>query len=277
MRLIDPVSGGFVGGEVALQFDEAATGVTASVNGLPALVKSDGAAFAISFNGIGADSWLDVRGTVRDSGGAESEWSVRVVKPRHDLAGLGATYVVTAKGTFFKVWMPGPSQVYVRGDFNDWKDAHQLDPLGTSGYWYGFVPGAGPDQHYKFYAYLSDGRSDEVPDPASRETVSTPKGGPDFRDANAVICNPMSFQWTRDSWWADRRKRHDQHIIYQAHWGTFLRQATSDYVYETFVTGVDEAARRASVRSKLQHVADLGFTAFELLPVQESNGNADGG
>src|SRR5262249_44265488 len=117
----------------------------------------------------------------------------------------------------------------------------------------------------------------ECCDPAARDTVKSDKGGPDWRDANAVICDPAAFRWEHDGDWAWRRRAFDQHIIYQAHWGTFLRPEGVGYDYQRLRVGPDEAERRRALRDKLAYIADLGFTCLELLPMEEANGNADGG
>lgn len=280
MLLLEPEGNAFAGGEIALKFESPAAAVTARLDGQPIPVLSDGARITLSLNGAPVDQWMSITGDVRDTRGTVTPWSLRVVKPRHDLAGLGATYLPQKGGSFFKVWLPGPSRVFVRGDFNGWTDKHQLDQLGTSGYWYGFVRDATPTQQYKYYAYLpgeADGNGHEVPDPAARNTFSAAQGGPDKYDANALICDRDGFTWQYDGWWADRRRRHDAHILYQAHWGTFFRPDSAGTEYEGFAVGTTEQEQRESVQHKLQRVVDLGFTTLALLPVQESNGSTDGG
>jgi 1,4-alpha-glucan branching enzyme len=69
-------------------------------------------------------------------------------------------------------------------------------------------------------------------------------------------------------------------VIYQAHPGTFLSTGPADAPFETFVTRGPDAtpeSKRASARSKLSYVKDLGFTAIELLPIHEANGSKNAG
>ena len=62
-------------------------------------------------------------------------------------------------GTAFAVWAPAARSVRVVGDFNGWDGrAHPMRLLGSSGVWELFVPGAGPDHHYKFEVNGSDGQ-----------------------------------------------------------------------------------------------------------------------
>src|ERR1700693_4197566 len=45
-------------------------------------------------------------------------------------------------GTYFAVWAPAASGVFLMGDFNGWrKDRTPLHAQGSSGIWAGFIPG----------------------------------------------------------------------------------------------------------------------------------------
>src|SRR5690349_3350622 len=54
-------------------------------------------------------------------------------------------------GVRFAVWAPNARQVSVVGDFNGWEaGANRLRPVGSTGIWETFVPGAQPGQLYKY-------------------------------------------------------------------------------------------------------------------------------
>ncbi len=61
-------------------------------------------------------------------------------------------------GVAFAVWAPSARSVSVVGDWNGWDGrVHPMRSLGSSGIWELFVPGVGPDGHYKFEIRGADG------------------------------------------------------------------------------------------------------------------------
>ncbi|KAK3238549.1 Iron-sulfur assembly protein 1 [Cymbomonas tetramitiformis] len=65
-------------------------------------------------------------------------------------------------------------------------------------------------------------------------------------------------------WEGDRRLQHrpQDHIVYELHVRGFTQDPSSK---------VESPGTFAGMREKLQHIADMGFTAVELMPVQEFN------
>jgi maltooligosyltrehalose trehalohydrolase len=110
---------------------------------------------------------------------------------------------------------------------------HPLDD-GGDGYHEGEVEGVGPGALYKF---VLDGR--ELPDPYAR---FLPQGvhGP------AMVVDPR-HQWQHGPG-VSRRLR--EHVIYELHVGTFTEEGTFDAACE-----------------RLAHLASLGVTAIELMPI----------
>lgn len=288
MGLIAPRDKGFIGGITKLKFDQPVSNLDIRLNGV-CFHAEDGDAgpsetFSVDLNGIAPDTSLTLDVSYRNSDGTMGSESVAVRKPRHDLGAMGATVIRVDSeidGVFFKLWLPKVKRVFIRGSFNGWKDINRLDQLDDSGYWYGFSCDARPGDDYRFFVYGLDGVFDEVSDPAARETIKTRYNEPnDAQDANAVIIDPAAFQWRHDGEFADEREDFRKMVIYQAHWGTFLRTGSGDLPYETFVTqepGASLDEKRNSVRRKLQYVQDLGFTALELLPIHEANGDKNAG
>ena len=152
-------------------------------------------------------------------------------------------------GTAFAVWAPAARSVSVVGDFNGWNGrAHQMRLLGSSGVWELFVPGAGPDDHYKFEVHGSDGRVSLKADPLAR-AAELPPGA-------ASIITTTSHVWG-DAAWIDHRLRDDPVraplMIYEVHLGSWRPGL-----------GYREIAPLLA-----DHVIDLGFTHVELLPIAE--------
>ncbi|MBI3453361.1 MAG: malto-oligosyltrehalose trehalohydrolase [Rhodospirillales bacterium] len=99
------------------------------------------------------------------------------------------------------------------------------------------------------YVYLIDGK-DAVPDPASRfqpEDVHGP----------SEIVDPDAFDWPDDDW---RGRPWEEAVIYELHVGSFTPEGSY-----------------AGAMAKLDHLAALGVTAIELMPLAESPGGHNWG
>lgn len=286
MGLITPKDKGYIGGLAKLKIDQQVRDLTLKINGtiFHAEEGDSGPAdtFTIDLNGVAPDSKLSLTISNRTGDGTMATDSIVVWKPRHDLGGMGATVVRVGNeiaGVFFKFWLPKVKRVFVRGSFNGWKDTNRLDQLGDTGYWFGFSCDARPGDDYRFFVYGLDGNFKEVSDPAARQTLKTKYNESDAQDANAVIIDPAAFTWLHDRGYSAERRDFRRLMIYQVHWGTFLRTGTGNPPYETFVSQTDATpdAKRAGVRRKLEYIRDLGFTALELLPIHEANGDRNAG
>jgi malto-oligosyltrehalose trehalohydrolase len=105
---------------------------------------------------------------------------------------------------------------------------------------------AAPGTRYKFHI---DGGA-KVPDPASRfqpEDVHGP----------SEVIDPSSFAWDDQSW---RGRPWEQAVIYEVHIGTFSPEGTF-----------------AGLERRLNHIASLGATAVELMPVSDFPGTRNWG
>jgi maltooligosyltrehalose trehalohydrolase len=99
------------------------------------------------------------------------------------------------------------------------------------------------------YSFMLDGQG-PFPDPASR---FQPHGvhGP------SALIDPRAFQWSDREW---RGMALEELVIYEAHVGTFSPEGT--------FTGIE---------SRLDHLAGLGITALELMPVADFPGRRNWG
>jgi len=98
------------------------------------------------------------------------------------------------------------------------------------------------------YRYLIDGRA--FPDPASRYQPDGVHGPSEVIDAEA-------YEWSDVDW---RGRRWEEVVIYELHLGTF--SDTGDF---------------AGAVRHLDHIADLGVTAVELMPIAAFPGGRDWG
>ncbi len=284
MALQQPKNNDFVGGFTYLVFDEPMRDFDLTINDANFHYVKDDKGYFVDLNYIipGQPIHIVVSIPKEDEPSVQTVLNeVTVFKPSHDTGGMGATIIRNKAGqiigTFFKFWLPEVRSVYVRGSFNNWLDKNRLNQIDHSGYWYGFSEQARPGDDYIFFVYVDDGQFDEVSDPAARATKKTRHNSDDDNDANAIIIDSESYKWQFDTWYLPQRREFSKHIIYQLHWGTFLRADDRQPNFETFVAGDNENTQRENIRWKLAYIQDLGFTAIAFLPLHQASGSYDAG
>jgi 1,4-alpha-glucan branching enzyme len=159
-------------------------------------------------------------------------------------------------GIRFAVWAPNAARVSVVGDFNRWDGrSHPMRVRPGSGVWELFVPDLAPGSYYKFEIRNRDsGQVFLKSDPYGRHF--------ELRPGTASIAEaPTHFQW-HDSDWLERRAALDwQHApmsVYEVHLGSWQRGMEGEFL------NYRELAHRL-----VDHVAALGFSHIELLPITE--------
>jgi maltooligosyltrehalose trehalohydrolase len=140
-------------------------------------------------------------------------------------------------GVRFRLWAPGEKRVDLVVEGYD--DRLAMRPT-TDGFFETFVNGLRSGARYRFA--LSAGR--EAPDPASRFQ-------PDDVNGPSEAIDPSAYRW-RESW--EGREWHDV-VLYELHIGAFSPEGTF-----------------AGATSRLAHLAELGVTAIEIMPVSDFSG-----
>jgi len=148
---------------------------------------------------------------------------------------LGAT--VDDDGVVFSVWAPAQRDVAV---VLDGASEIPMTPVGA-GYFSARVPAARAGQRYWFR--IEQGLR---PDPVSRFQPDGPFGP-------SMVVDPRTFIWTTRGW-EGAPPRHRQ-ILYEMHIGTFTTGGTW-----------------ATARERLPHLAALGITTLEVMPIAEFDG-----
>ncbi len=161
------------------------------------------------------------------------------------------------KGTYFAVWAPAASGVFVMGDFNGWsKDRHPLHPQGSSGIWAGFIPGIGHGAAYKYHivSHNHGYRVDKI-DPLAFFHEVPPR--------TASIVWNLDYTWHDQEWMARRKDAIALTApisIYEVHLGSWMHVPEDGNRYLHY----REAASRLAT-----HVKNMGFTHVEFLPLTE--------
>jgi len=167
-------------------------------------------------------------------------------------ARMGANLI--AGGATFRVWAPNAHRVSVRGSFNNWADL-PLAPI-ANGHWAVSVPGVVEGDQYKFFV-IGTGSTGFKRDPYARAIADTPP----WPSSNCTITQPDTFPWHDARY---RPPAFNDVVLYQLHVGSFSA---------TDAQGADvrreRPARFLDVIFRLEHLAELGVNAIQVLPIQE--------
>jgi 1,4-alpha-glucan branching enzyme len=176
----------------------------------------------------------------------------------YTLFGNKQLVVSGTKGTYFAVWAPNATALFVKGNFNHWNN--ETHPLivrkDSSGIWEGFVPNLAEGEVYKYHIHGYQG-------------VKLDKGDPfanywELRPLTASITWQTNYDW-KDSVWIEQRKiknRTDQpYSVYEVHLASWMRPNKNDensYNSYTQLIGL-----------LVPYVKEMGFTHVEFMPVME--------
>ena len=162
------------------------------------------------------------------------------------------------KGTYFAVWAPNATAVYVKGNFNDWNNESHLLKVrqDSSGIWEGFIPGIQQGELYKYHIHGYKG-------------VKLDKGDPfanywELRPLTASITWQTNYTW-KDTKWVEQRKiknRTDQpYSVYEVHLASWMRpDKNNENSYNSYTQ---------LISLLVPYVKEMGFTHVEFMPVME--------
>jgi 1,4-alpha-glucan branching enzyme len=163
----------------------------------------------------------------------------------HPGTSMGANLI--ANGATFRVWAPNARSVHVVGDFNNRarNDASLLN-RDDHGHWLGFIPGVRDRHRYMFYV-VGHGSEGPKRDPYARE-LQTPF-------PSECIIRKTDFPWHETGYVTPQ---FHNVVIYQLHVGTFFTPNLPR-----------KGGTFLDVARKIPHLAGLGITAIQLMPIQE--------
>jgi 1,4-alpha-glucan branching enzyme len=176
----------------------------------------------------------------------------------YQLFGNKQIEVLGVQGTYFSVWAPNATAVFVTGNFNHWNnEAHLLKVrLESSGIWEGFIPHVGQGEVYKYHIHGYKG-------------VKLDKGDPyahywELRPETASITWQTAYEWKDHQWLEDRKikNRIDQpYSVYEVHLASWMRpDKNNPDRYNSYTQLIDLL---------VPYVKEMGFTHVEFMPVME--------
>ncbi len=161
------------------------------------------------------------------------------------------------EGATFAVWAPNATAVSVVGEFNSWDGRlHPMRSLGSSGIWYGFIPGLQPGQLYKYEIHTRQGDIRIKSDPFAFAAELRP-------GTASRIWDITRYQWNDGAWMESRRQRNwrqEPMNIYEMHLGSWMRSPDETHRWLTY----REIAPRL-----VDHLRRYNFTHVEFMPVAE--------
>jgi maltooligosyltrehalose trehalohydrolase len=156
---------------------------------------------------------------------------------------VGAELSRSGQGAAFRVWAPRHERVSVAIESSQGYAGQEIDLIAEDGgYFSGEVPSALAGMRYRYR--LGPGGM-LFPDPASRFQPFGP-------DGPSEIINPRIFPWTDADW---KGAELSGQVLYEMHIGTFT-----------------DAGTWQAAMQQLPHLAELGVTTLEVMPVAEFAG-----
>lgn len=160
------------------------------------------------------------------------------------------------EGVYFATYAPTASEVYVLGDFNDWKEWDKpLTKLGPGGIWAAFVENVPENSLYKFFIKAADGHTLYKADPFAGYAEKRP-------GTASRITDSEGFDWTDSKWISDREARDmfkEPLSIYECQIGSFMkhpgREDGAYYSYKEFADRIVEYCKEM----KYTHVELMGI------------------
>ena len=160
-------------------------------------------------------------------------------------------------GTYFAVWAPNATRVFVEGNFNSWnKASHPMQiRWDESGIWEIFIPGIKSGEVYKYFIQSNSGEHLEKADPFALRWEEPP--------STASIVWDTWYEWSDSSWMKSRydfNSLNKPMSVYEMHFGSWVRSPESPDEFLSY---------RQMAEKLIPYLLETGFTHVEFLPLME--------
>ena len=157
----------------------------------------------------------------------------------------------TARGWVFREWAPNATEIYLVGDFNDWKetDRYKAKRLGDSGNWE-LKLSEKAIKHgdlYKMHVYWEGGEGERIPAWATRVVQDE-----QTKIFSAQVWNPQPYEWKKKSFKPSKSPL----LIYECHVG-MAQDAEKVGTYNEFRENV------------LPRIKADGYNCIQVMAIQE--------
>lgn len=153
----------------------------------------------------------------------------------------------------FRVWAPNAKEVYVTGDFCEWRPTdYKMERINQNGIYEITIPNVKEYDAYKYVIVPHHGDWLWKADPYTRHAETRPK------TASKVYDFP-EFQWSDEKWMKQRTVPYQLPLnIYEVELGSFKKKENGDpYSYRELVDVL------------IPYVKEMNYTHIELLPITE--------
>ena len=153
----------------------------------------------------------------------------------------------------FRVWAPNAKEVYVTGDFCDWRPTdYRMERINPNGIYEISIPNVKQFDSYKYVIVPHHGDWLWKADPYARHAEARPQ------TASKVYHFP-DFSWTDEKWMKNRTVPFQEPLnIYEVELSSFKKKENGDpYSY------------REMVDVLIPYVKEMNYTHIELLPITE--------
>ncbi len=178
----------------------------------------------------------------------------------YDLFGAHLVTENGVEGVRFTVYAPNAAQIYVVGEFNEWKNTTPMYPLvENASIWSCFVPGLKQFDMYKYRIHKQFGRVDEHCDPYAFFSELRP-------GTASKVYELDGYEWNDQAYLKTRTRNYDAPMnIYEMHLGSWkLKEVDEDAKEgEQFYSYVEMADLI------IPYVKNMGYTHIELMPLSE--------
>ena len=161
------------------------------------------------------------------------------------------------KGVQFATWAPNAKDVYIVGDFNEFKisDEYKLEKITDNGIWKSFFTNVKEGDKYKYCIVDRNGKQGPFKaDPYAIKSELRP-------NTASIVYEPKSFKWS-DKKWINKRNRInvlEQPLnIYEIHLGSWKRNENGEFL--TY----DELSEELP-----KYLKEMNYTHVEIMPLAE--------